>query len=178
VIVGTSAVLGGRLSFGSGFLGGRGKAAAAEGASGPRLAGATAAPEDGVTALAEGAAVAPYRSMIRYVLGKGLPNSLALLYAEKAPDRILFRQELAGFPRQGVPVVITITDPPSPSAKEAWDGPTGPITAESLRRAAGRLKDHVYYIRGPATFVRAMRTLLVRAGVEPDQLRAHGGDLS
>lgn len=120
--------------------------------------------------LAEGAAVAGCRSIIRYVLDKGLPNQLFLFYSEKSPDCVLFRRELEEFSRSGVPVVVSVTEPGG--GPEPWIGATGPITAEALRRTVGRLKEPAYYIHGPAPFLAGMRLLLGKAGVDPGQVRA------
>jgi len=118
--------------------------------------------------------LAPLRSMIRYVLDKGLPNNLALLYAVKKPSCVLYRQELKDFARQGVKVHVTLTDADVLSMDEPWDGAKGPIALKDIRRIVKDYKSSVYYLCGPQQFVDAWANDLCKAGIDADAVLASG----
>ncbi len=118
------------------------------------------------------AGLAPLRSIIRYVLDKGLPNKLALFYGVKKPSCILYRQELEDFAHQGIVVHTTLTDAAALPEDELWDGPTGPITVKDIRRKVKDFKSAVYYPCGPNRFVDAIQTDLLKAGVDKNAILA------
>jgi NAD(P)H-flavin reductase len=115
--------------------------------------------------VASGIWVSSFRSVIRYVLGKGLPNTLRLFYAERAPACILFRQELEDFSRNGVDVYLTLTGPISGDGPASWSGPTGPLTADIIRRRTPSFKESTVLLSGPASFVEEMLSGLMQSGL-------------
>lgn len=74
--------------------------------------------------IAGGIGIVPMRSLIKSVLeGSGF-GRLTLIYGSKAPDDILFREELDEWGKKGLDVRLTI-DAPHPG----WGGATGLVTA-------------------------------------------------
>jgi len=122
--------------------------------------------------ICSGAAIAPLRSIIRYVLDKGLPSRLALFYSAAAPSRIVFRRELEQFSARGVLVHTTITEPSFPEEEGLWEGPTGPLKAAAIRRAVPDYLDAVYYLCGPSAMLTRLRPQLRAIGVPDESVRA------
>lgn len=120
--------------------------------------------------LSAGSGIAAYRSMIRYVLQKGLPNHIALLYAASLPSRVLFRSELEEFSKRGIAVTVTVTGPIP--ADEAWDGRKGPITPELVRKALAGAPEAVCFVSGDAPSIEALTETLAKAGVDKRRILA------
>lgn len=120
--------------------------------------------------------ITPYRSIMRYVLGKGLPNRLSLIYAEPEPARMLFRRELEEFARQGVDVHATITAPRGTPEDEPWDGPTGPIKLAVIRKHAPRPRETAFFLTGPPGFVGELKRALIKAGAKRNAVFSQARD--
>ncbi|MFA5140542.1 MAG: FAD-dependent oxidoreductase [Elusimicrobiota bacterium] len=120
--------------------------------------------------LSVGSGIASYRSMMRYVLQKGLPNKIALLYVERTPSRILFRSELEEFSKRGIAVTVTITGPIP--AEEPWDGRKGPITPELVRKALAGAPEAVCFVSGDEPSVETLNETLLKAGVDKRRILA------
>lgn len=118
-----------------------------------------------------GAGIAPLRSMIRYVLDKGLPNKLALFYSERKPSCILYRQELKEFEEQGVSVFTKVAETEAPEEGEPWDGPTGELSGKDIRAGLKDPKSAVYYICGPNKFVGGISADLEKSGIPADAIK-------
>ncbi|MFH1725567.1 MAG: FAD-binding oxidoreductase [Elusimicrobiota bacterium] len=114
--------------------------------------------------------ITPLRSMIRYVLDKGLPNRVALFYAARTPSRIIFRRELEDFARNGIQVHVTITEPGGMLADELWDGPTGPITVPAIRMSVPGFREATYYLSGSGRDIEKLRDRLAKAGVARERI--------
>lgn len=119
--------------------------------------------------VSEGTGIAPFRSMIRYVLDKGLPNKVSLFYAERSPSCVLYRRELEEFGRRGARIHVSILE----RGEEPWEGPVGPITAETLRRELGaEFQEAVYLLCGPSHLTDSLGPALLKAGVPAQRLLA------
>ncbi|MFH2203198.1 MAG: FAD-binding oxidoreductase [Elusimicrobiota bacterium] len=122
--------------------------------------------------LSTGVGIAPLRSIIRYVLDKGLPNRLSLFYAERRPADILYQEELKDFARHGVFVHATLTETEGLPENELWDGPKGPVTIKDIRKNVKDFKTAAYYLCGPNAFVEALHAELADAGIPPASILA------
>jgi Na+-transporting NADH:ubiquinone oxidoreductase subunit NqrF len=56
-------------------------------------------------------------------------------------------------------------------AADAWTGERGHIDASMLGRHLDGVTDAVYYLTGPPDMVHGLRTMLVDAGVDEDDIR-------
>ena len=72
--------------------------------------------------IAGGVGITPLRGMIRYAVDSDLPNPIVLLYSNKVPEEIVFRQELQAIAVGwgGLRVVHTLTRPQESTT--SWSG--------------------------------------------------------
>ncbi len=122
--------------------------------------------------LAGGIGVTPFLSIVRDAYHRRLPHTLFLFYSNRRPEDAPFLEELQELQQQHPPfrLVATITKPESSTV--SWQGETGYLTAELLRKYLPSLEGPVYYIAGPPAMVGAMRQMLQQAGVDPDDIRS------
>lgn len=115
--------------------------------------------------------IAPLKSMIKYVLDKGLPIKLSLFYAERRPSTILYKKELDEFGVQGVEIHTTLTETDRVAEDGMWEGPTGPITIKDIRKKVKDFKSAAYYVCGPNKFIDDISAALQKAGVPEESIR-------
>jgi ferredoxin-NADP reductase len=96
-----------------------------------------------------GSGVGPFRSMIRYALGKKLPVALSLFYALDHTGEVIYEKELAEFEKAGVKVRILKTAP----------------TADSLAAELPDAADTDFFLCGPTKLVAELTEGLAAQGV-------------
>ena len=57
------------------------------------------------------------------------------------------------------------------NSKMSWQGETGYITKEMIKKYIEDLNSPIYYMSGPPAIVKAMRELLEKIGVSEDNIR-------
>jgi predicted ferric reductase len=116
--------------------------------------------------IAGGIGITPFRSMLVHMRDTGVDRTVLLMWANNTERDIAFREEIeaiAAGERPRLKIVLVLSQP-----GEGWAHERGHITAEMIRRHAGRnLAAKSYYVCGPpqmmrATFV-ALEDLLVPA---------------
>jgi len=96
--------------------------------------------------LAGGSGITPFMSMIREVTERGLPRKIHLIYGSRSPEDIIFREELEERARrhENLKATSVISEPPA-----GFEGFTGFITAELLRKVLGDKQSKTFYVCGP-----------------------------
>ena len=121
--------------------------------------------------LTGGIGITPFRSiLIETIRNGGLPNPVAVFYANRRPQDAAFLDELSELARQDA----NLTFVPTMSALESgepWEGERGHIDASMLRRHLDGVTDAIYYLTGPPGMVLGLRTMLVDSGVDEDDIR-------
>ena len=115
--------------------------------------------------IAGGVGVTPIRSMLRCLADSGDTRPAVLIYGNKTERDILFRDELADLP-ENVQVVHVLSDP-----DEGWDGETGYVTDEVIRRHAGEFLERAdVYLCGPPPMMDMLTKALRELGVDSSRL--------
>src|SRR3989338_6104933 len=107
--------------------------------------------------LGGGIGITPFRNMIKYSTDKKLPIKLTLLYSNKTPNEICYRD---GWPimekeNPNLNVVNTITD-----GTADWNGRKGKIDEKMIKEFCKDFDNTIFYICGPPAMVDAMSNLL------------------
>lgn len=107
--------------------------------------------------LTGGIGITPIRSMIRYCTDMRLDTDIILLYSNSSEDDIVFRDELDEMQKKNgkLKAINTITQP-----KGNWNGLTGRINGEMIRKAVPDFIDRVSYVCGPQKMVDDMVSIL------------------
>ncbi len=107
--------------------------------------------------LGGGIGITPFRDMIKYACDKKLPIKLTLLYSNKTPNDIVYKEEWPLFEKENhnLKVVHTITDDAT-----GWQGRTGRINDAMIKEFCSDLNNTIFYICGPPGMVTGLSDLL------------------
>jgi ferredoxin-NADP reductase len=123
---------------------------------------------DELVLIAGGIGVAPYRSIVRTILERKLPVRVRLFYSARTPADFAYREEfesLAGrYPNFSC--LLTVT-----REHAGWEGRVGRLD-ESLFAEPLENPRSLYYLCGPDTMIRQLRTLLQGKGAAPEAVRS------
>ncbi len=121
--------------------------------------------------LTGGIGITPFRSiLIETIRPGGLPYPVVVFYANRRPQDAAFLAELRELARED-PNLTFLPTMSGLDAADAWEGERGHIDASMLRRHLEGLTDSIYYLTGPPAMVHGLRTMLVDAGVDEDDIR-------
>ncbi len=120
--------------------------------------------------LAGGTGLAPFYSMLKFIIDKGAAPDVMLLYSVKYPNDIIERDGLERMISQlGGRMVVTVT---RAVPEDNYQGQTGHVDAAMIARYVPDVKERVSYICGPPAFVKALKDALVGIGVPEKEIRA------
>jgi ferredoxin-NADP reductase/Na+-translocating ferredoxin:NAD+ oxidoreductase RnfD subunit len=115
-----------------------------------------------LTFIAGGIGITPFRSMLKYLLDTQQRRDIVLLYANRAPADIAYRDVLSeAQAKLGVKIVYTLTE----AAPRDWTGSTGRIDAQMIRKAVPDYRERVFYLSGPPAMVREHEHMLRALGI-------------
>lgn len=118
--------------------------------------------------IAGGVGVAPFRSMIKYVLDKNLSSNIVMFYSNRTKEEILFSDTLNLASQKGIKTVYTLTD--VKNIPKGWQGKTGYINEQMLNEEMPDYKQRTYYISGPQLMVQNFEKTLRSIGVPKKQI--------
>lgn len=122
--------------------------------------------------LAGGIGITPFLSMIREAARQKDPHQIYLFYSNRRPEDAAFMEELEATQKQNPNFHLIATMAEMEKSKKSWSGERGFIDAAMLKRRLADLNGPIYYAAGPPAMVAAMKDMLVKAGVDEDDLRA------
>jgi ferredoxin-NADP reductase len=118
-----------------------------------------------------GIGITPFRSiLIETVRSGGLPYPVVVFYANRRPQDAAFLDELRALSDQDANLTFIPTMSELDGAVP-WEGERGHIDASMLRRHLDRVSGAIYYLTGPPGMVYGLRTMLIEAGVDEDDIR-------
>ncbi|MGH8248441.1 MAG: ferredoxin--NADP reductase [Gammaproteobacteria bacterium] len=122
--------------------------------------------------IAGGIGITPFMSMLRQAAKDRSPQPLYLVYSNRRPEDAAFLAELQGLERdnRNFRMLATMTD--MSRSERKWEGATGLVSSDLLKRFVGGLVSPVYYVVGPPAMVKAMQETLSEAGVVDDDIRS------
>jgi NAD(P)H-flavin reductase len=120
-----------------------------------------------VVVAAGGIGLAPLRpALLSLLAARGLSRRLILLYGGRAPDQLLFQDELESWAGRGMEVLVTVD-----SAGPEWLGHVGVVT-RLVRRAAIDGDRAVALLCGPEIMMRFMAAALTDQGMPGSRIYA------
>lgn len=115
-----------------------------------------------------GIGITPVRSMIAQALHDKTRHELLLIYANKSPADAAFSADFEDFAANNPNFRYVQT---FDKASDGWQGETGYVDAAMLHRHVKDINAPIYYLAGPEGMVKAMRSMLVAANVNEDNIR-------
>ncbi len=138
-----------------------------------QLAGDFTLPEDAsrkLAFIAGGIGITPFRSMLKYLLDTRQQRDIAVLYANSAPQDIVYQDVLTDAQaRLGARVIYTLTDPTQ--VPRGWQGAQGRIDERMIAAAIPDYRERAFYLSGPPPMVRATEAALHRLGVPRSHIK-------
>lgn len=118
--------------------------------------------------LGGGIGITPFRDMIKYTCDKKLQIKMILLYSNKTPNDIVYRDEWPIFENHNpsLKVVNTVTD-----STEGWNGKTGRINEAMIKEYYNDFGNTLFYICGPPGMVNGMQELLKTINVPSQNVK-------
>ena len=119
--------------------------------------------------IAGGVGIAPFRSMVQYILDKNLTVDAILLYTNRTKTDVLFTDIFSRAERNGVKTIYNLTD--VQSIPQNWSGSTGYITGEKIKQLIPDYQNRFYYLSGPQLMVENFENELNKAGIPKKQIK-------
>ena len=120
--------------------------------------------------LAGGTGLAPFFSMLRFIIDRGAKPDVVIIYSVKYAYDIIEKEQLEQMmAKLGGKLVVTVT---RPDPQVPWDGQTGRVDANMVSKYVNDVKDRVVYICGPPEFTKALKTAVVGLGANEKEIRA------
>lgn len=120
--------------------------------------------------IAGGTGIAPFMSMLRHIKEKSLDIDAILMYSVRFPTEIIRKDELEDLASSiGLKIVVTVT---RPQPNDNWNGETGHINEEMIKRHVADFAERDCYICGPLNFTKAMKEALSNLGIEGSKVKA------
>ena len=122
--------------------------------------------------LAGGIGITPFRSFVWSEAELLSARTILLFYSVRVPAEAAFLEELREMEQYNTryKLICTVTQPEK--AKIPWQGETGRISIEMLRKWIPDLSVPIYYIAGPPNMVDGVRQMLINSGIVEEDIRA------
>jgi ferredoxin-NADP reductase len=122
--------------------------------------------------IAGGIGITPFMSILRQAAKDQLPQRLLLLYSNRRPEDAAFLAELQQLEQQNKNFRLVATMTEMSKSSRSWQGETGLINEDLVKRVAGDLSASIYYLAGPPAMVEAIRQTLNQANINDDDIRS------
>jgi ferredoxin-NADP reductase len=120
--------------------------------------------------IAGGIGITPFMSMLRQAAKDRFPQRLLLLYSNRRPEDAAFLGELRELERQNENFRLVATMTEMRKSARKWDGETGFINADLIKRAVDGLVAPAFYVVGPPAMVAALQDTLRGTGIAEENI--------
>ncbi len=116
--------------------------------------------------IAGGIGITPFRSMISFMLDKNENRDIVLFYSNAKPEDFVYRDIFYSARQNGLKTVYILTK----ETTENWNGYTGRLTAEIIKKEVSDFTNRTYYLSGPIAMVDNYKKLLRRLGIKQNKI--------
>lgn len=121
-----------------------------------------------IVLIAAGSGITPMMAMLSYIDDLCLNTEVTLLYCARSENDIIFRKELQELQDRVRNLrYYVLLSKPSPE----WTGDSGHLHRDFIQRSAPNLRDKLFFVCGPPSFMETARKILAELGVEPERVR-------
>ncbi|HET9851732.1 MAG TPA: FAD-dependent oxidoreductase [Candidatus Limnocylindrales bacterium] len=122
--------------------------------------------------LTGGIGITPFRSILVHATRTGgLPYRVFVFYGNRRPEDAAYLEELGELAKREPNLVFVPTMSDLSLSERPWDGERGRIDAAMVRRHLEAEAAAIYYLTGPPAMVAGLRSMLLTAGVDEDDIR-------
>ena len=121
--------------------------------------------------IAGGIGITPFKSMLEQATDSGWPTPLTLIYGNRSPDEVAFKEQLDGLGQLNgnLRIIYTVSRPsPNPS----WAHRTGRIDRDMLADVMTDGGDAIYYLAGAPSMVMELGQVVETLGVPRERIRS------
>lgn len=119
--------------------------------------------------LAGGIGLTPFHSMLTYADEKNLQNNITFFASFSTPEEVAYKQEFEQIAQRhpNIKIIYTVTQ----SSSIPWQGETGRISADMIKKYVFDVLQPLYYIVGPPKMVEAMEMIVKEMNVSIEQIK-------
>ena len=137
-----------------------------------QLAGEFVLPKDKnkkLVFMAGGIGITPFRSMIKHLLDTKEKRGIVLLYCNKTPADIVYKDVFDQAEKElGIKIIYAVDSAP---ASGSWRGEIGMVDENMIKRSVPDFKGRTFYLSGSHAMVMAFEDILRKMGVKRRQIK-------
>lgn len=127
-------------------------------------------PETKFVFIAGGIGIAPFRSIIKFLIDSNLRRSIVLFYVNKTASEIMYKDIFAQAKDSlGIKTVYALTD--TQNVSSSWRGKVGRIDKKMIESEAPDYKERYFYLSGPQEMVKSFEKLLSQMGISKKMIK-------
>ena len=119
--------------------------------------------------IAGGVGIAPFRSMIKYLLDTNETRDIILIFINKQTEDILFHDLFLEAQRVGLKTYYFLTK--KESVPQGWTGGVGHLDSSVIPQIIPDFEKRKFYISGPQLMVQGIEKTLKSAGISKKQIK-------
>lgn len=126
--------------------------------------------------LSGGIGITPFRSMLKYAADQKLPHKIILLYSNKTPEDIVFKETLATLAtnNSNLTIIHTLTGSTNNETMKQFNNvywKTGRIDEAMIRKYISNIASAIFYVCGAPSMVLALAGIVRGIGVSEENLK-------
>ncbi len=129
--------------------------------------------KDDIVFISGGSGITPFMSSIRYAIDKNMTNNITLIYSNRTEADIIFRKYFDSIKYTNISIVHTLTN----DVPKTWQGETGFIDENMVRKHVNEPLSRLWFICGPPPMTKAMKDMLKNMGVKGKRIRIEPWEL-